>query len=175
MFCAALAGCQNSTPPGPDVMTVRYEVHGAVSEMQRLARPTDASHYCSTSALPWGHTQSGVEIPPGPPTFRFNFDQADASRPGISLVAFGYTRGMTKHSDPADDWIQVNAGGKQWVGHGLQRDPGFNISFTFATDGQSGTFAARKLHPGPTGALVDAVSTVDVSGSWRCASARAAD
>ena len=157
-------------------MTVRYEVHGSVSEKQRLAHPADTDHYCTTSVLPWGHTQSGVEIPQGPPTFRLAFGlQPDATRPGLSLVAFGYATGMTSHSDPADDWIEVDAGGKQWLGHGLQRDPSFNTSFTFAADGRSGTFTARGLHPGPIEKPVDMGSSVDISGSWSCASARGVD
>ena len=171
VLSVALMGCQNGPPSVPNVMTVRYEVHGAVNETQHLASPADANHYCSTSALPWGHTPSGVEIPQGPPTFRLDFDlQAGATEPGLSLAAFDYTRGMTSHSDPADDWIEVSAGGKHWIGHGLQRDPAFDISFTFAADGQGGAFVAHALHAGPIGTSPDMASAVDVSGNWTCAS-----
>jgi len=156
-------------PLASNAIMVRYEVRGTVDEKQVLSNMVDRNHYCSTSSLPWGHTQSGIEIPQGPPTFQLDFDlQADPAKPGLSLVAFGYSKGMTSHSDPADDWIEANAGGKQWIGHGVERDPGFTISFTFAADAQSGSFIAHGLHPGSLGQPADMTSTVDVAGSWRC-------
>ncbi len=170
--CAmVLVGCKSETPLPPNAMIVRYEVHGAVEDLQILTAPADRNHYCSTATLPWGHTPSGAEIPPGPPNFTLDFDlRADGRKPGLYFMAFGYHLGMTSQTDPADDWIEVNAGGKQWVAHGLQRDPSFNATFTFSDDGQSGSFIAHGLHPGPLEAPVDMKSSVQVSGTWTCAS-----
>ena len=158
-----LGGCATAEPVG--ALQITYTITGAVLDTRTLGHAADTAHLCSSAALPALHGASGgqpVEAPPGPPVYLVEFDpKAPAHKPGAIFKAFGVTAGAVTHSDPADDWIQINAKGRQWVGHGAQG--AFHDSFTFAADGLSGRLEAHGL----TAHRTDGTS-VDLVATWRC-------
>jgi hypothetical protein len=166
------ARADESTPPAGEDVTVSFATTGSVIVDITFKHAADAQHYCASSSLPWAHVEQNgqtLEVPPGPPNYELRYD-AGARRAGshFRFVAFGYTPGMTTHSDPADDWISFWADGDEWIGHGGSADPAFTFEIKFAPDGQSGSFVAHHLRAGRDGKVSEGNQTVDVKGSWQC-------
>ncbi len=163
-----LWGC--AAAQGSDTLTLDYKISGAVQDSGSLSHAGDAAHLCSAAALPALHaTVAGqaVEAPPGPPVYAVDYDsRAPAARPGIYLKAFAYRPGLLTHSDPADDWIQINAKGVLWAGHGSQSN--WSDSFTFAADGFSGRVTARGLLPRNADGAIAPGQGIDIDVSWTC-------
>ena len=163
-----LAGCASAQTAGS--LTITYAITGSVQATGSFSHSVDAAHLCAAASLPALHAEVNgqpVEAPPGPPVYLIEFDpQAPASQPGALFKAFAYTPGMVAHSDPADDWIQININGQQWAGHGVQS--AFQDSFTFDPGGLSGHLTAHGLLAhGPDGTVLPGQS-VDLDATWRC-------
>ena len=151
-------------------LAIAYVIRSdGITESVALAHSGDSTHFCAVGAYPFDHARANgqtVEVPPGPPTLEIDYD-ATAAPPAqsVRLSIFGYRPGMTSSNDAADDWVELNANGKRWIGHRLGATPPFMVDFAIAPDGRSGSFDAANLH-----ASDDPLNgnTISVSGTWRC-------
>lgn len=163
-----LAGCASAQTTSS--LTITYSVTGAVQDSGSLSHAADPAHLCAAASLPALHAVvdgAAVEAPPGPPVYKVEFDpQAPPSQPGAVFKVFAFQPGMLTHTDPADDWVQIDINGRRWVGHGAQG--AFEDHFTFDPDGLSGHVTAHALlAQGPDGAL-DPGQSIDLDAAWNC-------
>lgn len=154
-------------------MTVFYAVHGAVEGKVSLTHVGDASHLCTVGGAPWAQVEIGgktLEVPPGPPFYAVKFDDGKTPpQPAFRLSDFGYMPGMTAQTDSADDWIELDAGGRHWVGH--RGTPKFTLALTYTPGGRSGRFNASGLHPAQADSSVRSSDSIAVDGGWQCPAA----
>ena len=163
---ALLLGCASAQTP----LTITYAISGAIQDSGSLSHPGDDTHLCSAVSLPALHatiSDQQLEVPPGPPVYVVNYDlQAPASQPGVYLKAFSYLSSAPTHSDPADDWVQINAKGKVWSAHGSQMK--WSDSFIFAADYTSGRLTAHGLVPRNADGSLLPGKNIDLDISWTC-------
>lgn len=163
-----LLGCALAQTPAP--LTITYTISGAIQDSGSLSHPGDDTHLCSAVSLPALHAVAGdqpLEVPPGPPVYVVNYDsQAPASQPGVYLKAFSYLSNALTHSDPADDWVQINAKGNLWSAHGSQMK--WTDGFTFAPDYTSGHLTAHGLVPRHADGSLAPGKSIDIDVSWTC-------
>jgi hypothetical protein len=163
-----LLGCAMAQTAVP--LAITYKISGAIQDSGSLDHPGDDTHLCSAVSLSALHTTAPdqpLEVPPGPPVYVVNYDsQAPVSQPGVYLKAFSYMSNALTHSDPADDWVQINAKGKLWSAHGSQMK--WTDSFVFAADYTSGHLAAHGLVPRNADGSLAPGNSIDLDISWTC-------
>lgn len=144
-----------------DPIEVHLRAKGAVSTQLTLAGRLDETHHC---ALLGGNDEPQIYVLSV--NKRPSDTLLDPARPGFSLTAAG---------DPGETWtetaptavVQVAIGGRRFIGfHTI--DPEFRLRVSVRRDGAVGSFRATHL--------VDETGddAIDLEGTWRCASARAA-
>ena len=172
----AVAPACGAAPIHDDVaardVVISLEVTGSMVTELKFRHVGDAQHFCATSAEPWAHVDANgqsLEVPPGPPKYELVYnDGNEPSAPHFHLSAFNYRLGVVAHNDPADDWIDFSAGGKEWIGHGISADPAFQLEIKFGPDGNSGSFVALHLRAANNGTASPGNDVVDVRGAWLC-------
>jgi hypothetical protein len=161
-------GCAEAQTPS--TLTISYTITGAIQDSATLSHAGDTTHLCSAASLPALHTTvngEAVEVPPGPPVYIVDYDsQTPASQPGVFLKSFAFLRGQRMHSDPADDWVQLNAKGRLWAGSGSQSS--WTDRFEFAADGLSGHVTAHGLTPRNADGSLAQGDGIDVDVTWTC-------
>jgi hypothetical protein len=176
-IASAAFGCANSPgangPPASAAGEVAIHVLTTGSARRadvKLHHAADAQHYCTVSSQPWSHVVvkgESLEVPPLPPTYQVVYGAAnDETR--FHFSAFNYHAGMTAHSDPADDEIDLQTGEREWIGRGGSNDPAFQFEIKFTPDGNSGSFIAHHLRLAHDGQISPGNETADLQGGWRC-------
>ena len=138
--------------------TIELSVHasGAVSNAVDVTSPVDDAHLCTAFASPGGGHTYMLRYAASPAA-----SLLDPGSPGL-VMTFANPQSAGGQLAPQDGSIQVAIGGQRFFGSS-QPGAAFHLALSLQPDNAGGSFSARHL--------VDESGrqTIDIAGSWRCA------